>query len=104
MSRNAAEDRRYRGPVTVEGDLTGLHALVAQLRQVTGDGQARAVLDEDDRDPGVPWPRVWIGLAQQGDQLRSPGVGDPCLRAVDHQVAAVLAGSRGHGLEVGAAT
>src|ERR1035441_4667207 len=98
-----AEQAGDRGAVAVEGKLAALHPLVTELGQVTGDGEARPRLGQQDADAGMPWLGGRVGLAEQRGHLRVPGVGDPHLAAVDHVVVTVATGRRAHRLEVGAA-
>src|SRR5699024_5594745 len=77
-----AEQLRLRLAKVPEVEFAGLDALVAELREVLGDGEALALLDEDDRDPLVPRLSAGVGLAQQGDEVGATGVRDPRLRPV----------------------
>ena len=104
MALGPAQHRPGGCAVVLEDQLARLHALVAQLGQVLGDGQPRSVLDEQDRDALVPGPRVRVGLAQQRDQSRPARVADPGLGPVDHVGVAVPAGGGLHRLQVRAAT
>src|ERR1700712_3159137 len=63
-ARFVAEDRRGRHAAVVERQLTTLHALVAQLGEVTRDGESLTMFDQDDRNALMSWFRLWIGLAQ----------------------------------------
>src|SRR5450759_975173 len=86
----------------LEGDLATLHALVAQFGQVAREGEPRALLHQQDRDTLVPGTGRRVGLAEQGDQARPAGVGDPGLGAVDDVLAAVPQGGGADRLQVGA--
>ncbi len=86
----------------VEDQFAGLDALVAELRQVAGDGVAVIGLDKHDADASVRRLCVQIGLAQQGHHSRAPRVGYPGLGPADPEGRPVAFRDGGHGLQVGA--
>ena len=98
-----AQQRARRDPVVLEGELAALHALVAELGQVTGDGEAGTWFGQQDADAGVRGPGVRVGLDQQRGQPGPARVGDPHLGPVDDVIRTVPACHRPHGLQVGAA-
>src|SRR5699024_2834028 len=53
LALDPAEQRRTRNPHPVEGQLTALHALVAELGQVPTDLETRTFLHEQDADAAV---------------------------------------------------
>ena len=87
---------------SVERDLAGLGALVAELRDVLGDLVAGGVrLDQQHAHALVRGRRARVGLAPAPAAGRVAGVGDPHLRAVDDVVVAIEPGGGADALQVG---
>src|SRR4029077_19949538 len=68
LALEPAQQRAGRDPVVGEAELAALYALVAELRQVAGHGEAGAWFGQDDADAGVRGFRRRVGLAQQCGQ------------------------------------
>src|SRR3954465_15535150 len=103
-ARLAAEHRAGRHPHPVEDQLTGLHTAVTELGDLLRDGQPVARLDQQDAHAPVRGLRIPVGPAQQADQARVPGVGDPGLASPDLVLAPDGGGVGPHRLQVAAAT
>ena len=86
----AAEDVVGAGPVAVEDQFGGVDALVAELVDLAGNGQARQhfaetgrLLDQERGQVAVRLVRALVGAHQHGHQRRTAAVGQPHLLAVD---------------------
>ena len=88
--------------VVLEGQLAGIHALVAQLRYVPHHVEARPLLGDEDADAAPGRVGVRVGLGDQGEGVAVAPVGNQALGPVYHVFVAFADGASLDGLDVAA--